>query len=46
MEFHLTGGGGREPKLVQEVEKYHIEIVGLTSAHSMVPREGLHPPLL
>ena len=29
MEYHLMGG--KEPELVQEVERYRLEIVGLTS---------------
>ncbi len=32
MECHLTGGG---PELVREVERYRLEIVGLTSTHSL-----------
>ncbi|KAI3359248.1 hypothetical protein L3Q82_002768 [Scortum barcoo] len=27
--------GGKEPELVQEVERYRLEIVGLTSTHSL-----------
>ncbi len=34
MECHLTGGG-KEPELVREVERYRLEIVGLTSTHSL-----------
>ncbi|KAK3506799.1 hypothetical protein QTP70_028368, partial [Hemibagrus guttatus] len=33
MECHLTGG--KEPKLVREVERYWLEIVGLASMHSL-----------
>ncbi|KAI3360389.1 hypothetical protein L3Q82_002300 [Scortum barcoo] len=33
MECHLAGG--KEPELVQEVERYRLEIVGLTSTHSL-----------
>uniref|UniRef100_A0A671V6D7 Endonuclease/exonuclease/phosphatase domain-containing protein n=1 Tax=Sparus aurata TaxID=8175 RepID=A0A671V6D7_SPAAU len=33
MECHLTGGEG--PELVQLVERYRLEIVGLTSTHSL-----------
>ncbi|KAI3376312.1 hypothetical protein L3Q82_016421 [Scortum barcoo] len=33
MECHLTGG--KEPELVREVERYRLEIVGLTSTHSL-----------
>ncbi|KAI3371860.1 hypothetical protein L3Q82_006739 [Scortum barcoo] len=31
--WHL--GGGKEPELVREVERYRLEIVGLTSTHSL-----------
>ncbi|KAI3366834.1 hypothetical protein L3Q82_009485 [Scortum barcoo] len=33
MECHLAGG--KEPELVREVERYRLEIVGLTSTHSL-----------
>ncbi|KAI3365143.1 hypothetical protein L3Q82_010118 [Scortum barcoo] len=33
MECHLAGG--KEPELVREVERYQLEIVGLTSTHSL-----------
>ncbi|TWW64290.1 hypothetical protein D4764_03G0012980, partial [Takifugu flavidus] len=38
------GQGGREPELVREVEKFRLDIVGLTSTHSKgsgTSREGL-----
>ncbi|KAI3362005.1 hypothetical protein L3Q82_012347 [Scortum barcoo] len=50
MECHLAGG--KEPELsVREVERYRLEIVGLTSMHSMgsgtqLLEMGLDPPLL
>ncbi|KAI3356156.1 hypothetical protein L3Q82_017414, partial [Scortum barcoo] len=31
----LGGLGGKEPELVREVERYRLEIVGLTSTHSL-----------
>ncbi|KAK3553178.1 hypothetical protein QTP86_031753 [Hemibagrus guttatus] len=34
MECHLTGGGG-EPELVREVERYWLETVRLSSTHSL-----------
>ena len=34
MECHLAGGGG-EPELVREVERYWLEIVGLAFKHSL-----------
>ena len=33
MECHLAGG--KEPELVREVERYRLEIVRLTSTHSL-----------
>ncbi|KAK3519758.1 hypothetical protein QTP70_003909 [Hemibagrus guttatus] len=34
MECHLTGGG-EEPELVREVERYQLKIVGLASTYSL-----------
>ena len=42
MECHLTGG--KEPELVREVQWYRLEILGLTSMHSL--GHGLCSPLL
>uniref|UniRef100_A0A671WJG1 Reverse transcriptase domain-containing protein n=1 Tax=Sparus aurata TaxID=8175 RepID=A0A671WJG1_SPAAU len=33
--WNVTSLGGKEPELVREVERYRLEIVGLTSTHSM-----------
>ena len=33
--WNVTSLGGKEPELVQEVERYRLEIVGLTSTHSL-----------
>ncbi|KAI3375033.1 hypothetical protein L3Q82_021548 [Scortum barcoo] len=33
--WNVTSLGGKEPELVQEVERYQLEIVGLTSTHSL-----------
>ena len=33
--WNVTLLGGKEPKLVQEVERYRLEIVGLASMHSL-----------
>uniref|UniRef100_A0A671V1W2 Reverse transcriptase domain-containing protein n=1 Tax=Sparus aurata TaxID=8175 RepID=A0A671V1W2_SPAAU len=33
--WNVTSLGGKEPELVQEVEQYQLEIVGLTSTHSL-----------
>ncbi|KAI3354823.1 hypothetical protein L3Q82_004628 [Scortum barcoo] len=35
MECHHLAAGGKEPELVREVERYRLEIVGLTSTHSL-----------
>ncbi|KAK7939601.1 hypothetical protein WMY93_002927 [Mugilogobius chulae] len=32
--WNVTSLGGKEPELVQEVERYRLDIVGLTSTHS------------
>ncbi|KAI3376235.1 hypothetical protein L3Q82_016743, partial [Scortum barcoo] len=32
---NVTSLGGKEPELVREVERYRLEIVGLTSTHSL-----------
>ncbi|KAI3353743.1 hypothetical protein L3Q82_004980 [Scortum barcoo] len=32
--WNVTSLGGKEPELVREVERYRLEIVGLTSTHS------------
>ncbi|KAI3374382.1 hypothetical protein L3Q82_006210 [Scortum barcoo] len=32
---NVTSLGGKEPELVREVERYQLEIVGLTSTHSL-----------
>ncbi|KAI3359392.1 hypothetical protein L3Q82_002894 [Scortum barcoo] len=52
--WNVTSLGGKEPELVREVERYRLEIVGLTSPPRIVAwalepsslREGLDPPLL
>ncbi|KAI3366306.1 hypothetical protein L3Q82_000425 [Scortum barcoo] len=33
--WNVTSLGGKEPELVREVERYRLEIVGLTSTHSL-----------
>ncbi|KAK3532138.1 hypothetical protein QTP86_008588 [Hemibagrus guttatus] len=33
--WNVTSLGGKEPKLVREVERYRLEIVGLASTHSL-----------
>ncbi|KAI3357846.1 hypothetical protein L3Q82_016236, partial [Scortum barcoo] len=33
--WNVTAGLGKEPELVREVERYRLEIVGLTSTHSL-----------
>ncbi|KAI3361528.1 hypothetical protein L3Q82_013677 [Scortum barcoo] len=33
--WNVTSLGGKEPELVREVERYRLEIVGLTSMHSL-----------
>ena len=33
--WNVTLLGGEEPELVREVERYQLEIVGLTSMHSL-----------
>uniref|UniRef100_A0A8C2XE13 Homeobox domain-containing protein n=1 Tax=Cyclopterus lumpus TaxID=8103 RepID=A0A8C2XE13_CYCLU len=33
--WNVTSLAGKEPELVQEVERYQLDIVGLTSTHSM-----------
>ncbi|KAI3372529.1 hypothetical protein L3Q82_023014, partial [Scortum barcoo] len=33
--LNVTALGGKEPELVREVERYRLEIVGLTSTHSL-----------
>ena len=33
--WNVTSLGGKEPELVREVEQYRLEIVGLTSMHSL-----------
>ncbi|KAI3376614.1 hypothetical protein L3Q82_017048, partial [Scortum barcoo] len=33
--WNVTSLGGKEPELVREVERYQLEIVGLTSTHSL-----------
>ena len=33
--WNITSLGGKEPELVREAELYRLEIVGLTSAHSL-----------
>ncbi|KAI3353846.1 hypothetical protein L3Q82_005060 [Scortum barcoo] len=33
--WNVTSAGGKEPELVREVERYRLEIVGLTSTHSL-----------
>ena len=33
--WNVTSLWGKEPELVQEVERYRLEIVGLTSTHSL-----------
>ena len=33
--WNVTSLGGKEPELVQEVERYRLEIVGLTSTYSL-----------
>uniref|UniRef100_A0A3P8VPY1 Endonuclease/exonuclease/phosphatase domain-containing protein n=1 Tax=Cynoglossus semilaevis TaxID=244447 RepID=A0A3P8VPY1_CYNSE len=33
--WNVTSLGGKEPELVQEVERYRLDIVGLTSTHSL-----------
>ncbi|KAI3362068.1 hypothetical protein L3Q82_012205 [Scortum barcoo] len=33
--LNVTSLGGKEPELVREVERYRLEIVGLTSTHSL-----------
>ncbi|KAM9358371.1 uncharacterized protein ABDE67_003862 [Symphorus nematophorus] len=33
--WNVTSLGGKEPELVREVERYRLEIVGLTSTHSV-----------
>ncbi|KAI3359103.1 hypothetical protein L3Q82_002639 [Scortum barcoo] len=49
--WNVTSLGGKEPELVQEVERYRLEIVGLTSTHSLgsgiqLERGWTGPPLL
>ncbi|KAI3365918.1 hypothetical protein L3Q82_000741 [Scortum barcoo] len=50
--WNVTSLGGKEPELVREVERYRLEIVGLTSTHSIAwalepsSLRGLDPPLL
>ena len=33
--WNVTSLGGKEPELVQEVERYRLEIFGLTTTHSL-----------
>ena len=33
--WNVTSLGGKEPELVREVERYRLDIVGLTSTHSL-----------
>ena len=33
--WNITSLGGKEPELVREAERYRLEIVGLTSTHSL-----------
>ena len=33
--WNVTSFGGEKPELVREVERYQLEIVGLTSMHSL-----------
>ena len=39
--WNITSLMGKEPGLVWEVERYQLDIVGLTSTHSSVSRTGL-----
>ena len=33
--WNVTSLGGKEPELVREVERYWLDLVGLTSTHSI-----------
>ena len=35
--WNVTWLAGKEPELVREVERYRLEIVGLTTMHSLEP---------
>ena len=48
--WNVTSLGGKEPGLVWEVERYQLDLVGLTSVHSRVsgsllPGDGLYSSL-
>ena len=41
--WNVTSLGEKEPELVREVERYRLEIVGLTSTHSLGTAWALEP---